>query len=168
MYFSDNRSTATAERRVGRGSHKRSPKIWRVMMFLEQSFSRPLTLRRAAAEVDLHPDYLSRRFKFENGIGFHEYLLMLRLERATNLLVTSTKSIKEIAYEVGFRAPEVFSKAFTRCFSCPPRVYREHNLVPYATPSPSDPHSTGTRSRSDPLCDSTERADCLADCREDG
>jgi len=167
MYLTDDRSTTIAERRAARGSRKHSPKIWRVMMFLKQSFSRPLTLRDAAAQVDLHPDYLSRRFKFENGVGFHEYLLMLRLRHATTMLVTSTKSIKEISYEVGFRAPEVFSKAFTRCFSCPPRTYREHNLVPDGPRSLDDSLSMAALSGSNPLCDSAEIADCLADCGED-
>jgi two-component system response regulator YesN len=135
-------------------------------MLLDQSFSRPLTLRDAATEVDLHPDYLSRRFKLETGIGFHEYLLTVRLQHATTLLVTSTKSIKEIAYEVGFRAPEVFSKAFTRFFSCAPSVYRNHNLVFYGARS-LDPSRTGLPwAATDPERDRTDLADCIVDCGE--
>lgn len=109
-----------------------SPRIWRVTAYLDHSFAQPITLREAASVVDLHPDYLSRRFKCEMGVGFHEYLLTLRLRRATTLLVTSTKSIKEIGYDVGFRAPEVFSKAFKRLMGCAPTTYRIHNLPFYA------------------------------------
>jgi two-component system response regulator YesN len=133
-------------------------------MFLDQFFARPLTLRDAAAVVDLHPDYLSRRFKYETGIGFHEYLLTVRLQHATSLLVTTTKSIKEIAYEVGFRAPEVFSKAFTRCFSCPPTTYRNHNLVFYGAHSADGSPTDFAFSTVDPVRDRSELADCIAEC----
>ncbi|MEW6682472.1 MAG: helix-turn-helix transcriptional regulator [Nitrospirota bacterium] len=79
--------------------------------------------------VDIHPDYLSRRFKRETGIGLHDYLLTLRLQRATALLVKTTKSIKEISAEAGFRDPQVFSKAFKRRMGCPPTVYRDRNFL---------------------------------------
>ncbi len=119
-----------------------SPRIWRVAEYLDHSFARPITLREAATVVDLHPDYLSRRFKFEMGVGFHEYLLTVRLQRATTLLVASTKSIKEIGYDVGFRAPEVFSKAFKRLMGCAPTTYRIHNLPFYG--GLKEPASVGT------------------------
>lgn len=119
-----------------------SPRIWRVAAYLDHSFAHPVTLREAATVVALHPDYLSRRFKHELGVGFHEYLLALRLGRATTLLVTSTKSIKEIGYDVGFRSPEVFSKAFKRSMGCAPTTYRIHNLPFYQ--SLRQPGSEGT------------------------
>ena len=106
-----------------------SPKIRRVAAHLAQCFFQPITLRQASAVVDIHPDYLSRRFKRETGVGLHDYLLTLRIERATSLLVKTTKSIKEISAEVGFRDPQVFSKAFKRRMGCPPTIYRDHNFV---------------------------------------
>lgn len=145
-----------------------SPKIWRVTMLLDQFFARPLTLRDAAAVVDLHPDYLSRRFKSETGTGFHEYLVTVRLRHATTLLVTSTKSIKEIAYEVGFRAPEVFSKAFARYFSCAPSTYRNHNLFFYGTRSPDGSRIDLALSTADPAQDRSDLTDCIEDRREQG
>ena len=112
-------------------SRSLSPKIWRVATYLDQCFAQAITLRQASAIVDLHPDYLSRRFKLEIGVGFHQYVVTLRLRRATTLLVTSTKSVKEISYDVGFQAPEVFSKAFKRCMGCSPTTYRVHHLPFY-------------------------------------
>ncbi len=105
-----------------------SPRIWHVLTYIAQSLARPITLREAASIVGLHPDYLSRRFKQEMGIGFHDHVLALRLDRATTLLVSSTRSIKEIGYEVGFRSPEVFSKAFKRHRGDSPRLFRLQSL----------------------------------------
>jgi len=114
-----------------------SPKVWRVLTCVAQSLAQPITLRETASTVALHPDYLSRRFKQEMGIGFHDYVLGLRLRRATTLLVTSTRSIKEIGYDVGFHSPEVFSKAFKRCMGISPRLFRIRSLPCNGAP-PSD------------------------------
>jgi len=176
MYITDNDHAKAPGRRVDGGTPRQnpkqpfplSPKIWRVRMFLDQFFARPLTLRDAAAVVDLHPDYLSRRFKYETGIGFHEYLLTVRLRHATALLVTSTRSIKEIAYEVGFRAPEVFSKAFTRSFSCAPSTYRNHNLVFYETRSPDGSRADLALSTVGSVRERSDLVDCIVDCGEQG
>lgn len=120
--------------RFRKSSRSLSPKILRVATYLDQSFAQAVTLRRASGVVGLHPDYLSRRFRQEMGIGFHQYVVALRLQLATTLLVTSTRSIKEISYEVGFLAPEVFSKAFKRCLGCSPTTYRNHHLPFYESP----------------------------------
>jgi two-component system response regulator YesN len=104
-------------------------------LHLDQCFLQPITLRQASAVVDVHPDYLSRRFKRETGVGLHDYLLTLRLQRATSLLVKTTKSIKEISAEVGFRDPQVFSKAFKRRMGCPPTIYRDQNFLSAGFPA---------------------------------
>jgi two-component system response regulator YesN len=158
----------------GRGmkpSASLSPKIWRVVGHLEQCFAQPLTLRSVAAIVGLHPDYLSRRFKREQGVGFHDYLLTVRLRRATMLLVTSTTSIKAISYDVGFRSPEVFSKAFKRFMSCSPGTYRLHNLSLYdpglGTGQGSSPCQPAAPTRTMGHGDPVEIFDRMVECWEE-
>jgi two-component system response regulator YesN len=144
-----------------------SPKIWRVVGYLEQCFAQPLTLHRVATIVGLHPDYLSRRFKRENGVGFHEYLLTIRLRRATSLLVTSTTSIKEISYDVGFRSPEVFSKAFKRFVGCSPVTYRLHNLPLYDHGTAQSPWHPAAPTRTMGHGDHVDFFDRVVECWED-
>lgn len=145
-----------------------SPKIWRVVTYLDQCYAQRITLSRAATVVDLHPDYLCRRFRRETGVRFHEYLTASRLQRATTLLVTSTKSIKAIGYEVGFRAPEVFSKAFKRRMGCSPTTYRLHNLSPYGSVGGAISGTQGTPVHrcSAPEDRHDDLADRLVDCWE--
>jgi AraC-like DNA-binding protein len=103
------------------------------------------------------------------GIGFHQYVVTLRLQRATTLLVTSTKSIKEISYDVGFRAPEVFSKAFKRCMGCSPTTYRVHHLPFYETPvrqlADSEVATNSLRTRQNG--ERSDWFDLISDCWED-
>jgi AraC-like DNA-binding protein len=99
-----------------------------VLAYLERDYARAIGLRDAAMLIGVHPDYLCRRFKKELGIGFHEYLVWIRVQRASLLLVGTAKSVKEIGYEVGFSAPEIFCKVFKRLIGCSPRVYRDRSL----------------------------------------
>jgi len=122
-----------------------SPKLRRVLAYIDQYYAQVLTLRDAAWVLGVHPAHLCRRFKKEIGISFHEYILRIRIQKASLLLIGSEKSIKEISYEVGFSRPEIFSKAFKRLVGCSPMAYRVQNLSTRAGPyvsvvPPSLPH----------------------------
>jgi len=46
------------------------------------------------------------------GMGFNEYLLRIRMEKAIQLLLHSDKKVYEIAYEVGYKQLDWFYKKF--------------------------------------------------------
>ena len=56
--------------------------------------------------------YISHLFKDRLGIGFHEYVNMMRVNEATKLLTETTESVTDIAYQVGFSCPRSFNRAF--------------------------------------------------------
>ena len=61
------------------------------------------------------------------GISPVELLREMRLQRAHTLINTTTKSISEIAYEVGFHTPSYFSNCFKKQFGQYPTELRENN-----------------------------------------
>jgi len=52
-----------------------------------------------------------------------EFVRCMRMKRAAQLLEKSGLSIAEIAYEVGFNNPKLFTKAFKEEFSITPSQY---------------------------------------------
>jgi two-component system response regulator YesN len=64
-------------------------------------------------------------FKKEIGIGFQEYLLDCRMQRARHLLQDPALRISDIAQQVGYTNPKAFSIAFRKACSIPPTEYRE-------------------------------------------
>jgi transcriptional regulator GlxA family with amidase domain len=50
------------------------------------------------------------------GISPVELLREMRLQRGYTLLLTTTKSVSEIAFEVGFNTPSYFSNCFKKQF----------------------------------------------------
>ena len=53
------------------------------------------------------------------------YLRKMRLEQARHLLLSTSQTISEIAYSVGFKDPNYFSRVFTKEFGISPKRMRE-------------------------------------------
>ena len=65
-----------------------------------------------AAEMNLSRVQLYRKVKAVTGSSPVELLRTARLNRAYQLLLTSDKSVSEVAYAVGFTSPSYFTKCF--------------------------------------------------------
>jgi AraC-like DNA-binding protein len=71
-----------------------------------------------------------RRFKKEIGITPWQYIIQRKITLAKELLHNRNKTIKQIAYETGFRSPDYFSTAFKRLTGCNPQNFR--NTLDYS------------------------------------
>lgn len=66
--------------------------------------------------------HLTRGFKLSRGITIGEYVSEVRIEHAKTLL--RDRSIKEVAFDLGFSSPSAFSVAFRSAAGISPRKYR--------------------------------------------
>lgn len=69
--------------------------------------------------------YFSKLFKKNVGVNLSEYINYKKLERATKLLVDTSKCIEEIVYDVGFNHKSYFHRIFKRHFGVTPEEYRK-------------------------------------------
>ena len=67
-------------------------------------------------ELGMSRVQLYRKVKALTGVSPVELLREMRLQRAFHLIQTTTKSISEIAYDVGFNTPSYFSNCFKKQF----------------------------------------------------
>lgn len=71
-----------------------------------------------------HSQYL-RKFKESTGVPLIQYLMNLRINHAKSLLLSTQKSVLEIAYEVGYDSVNYFIRAFkSRTRGITPLQYR--------------------------------------------
>lgn len=82
-------------------------------------------LESVADEFGVSSNYLSRFFKQETGCSFIQYVTMIRMERARELLVNSNKQIKEIVAEIGYIDVANFVRKFKGYEGVTPGQYRE-------------------------------------------
>ena len=76
-------------------------------------------------ELGMSRVQLYRKVKALTGISPVELLREMRLQRGYTLITTTTKSISEIAFEVGFHTPSYFSNCFKKQFNQYPTELRE-------------------------------------------
>ena len=75
-----------------------------------------LKMEQLGEEMGLSRVQLYRKVKAIIGLTPVELLRQMRLQKAYSLLTSTTKTISEIAYEVGFGTPGYFSNCFKKQF----------------------------------------------------
>jgi AraC-like DNA-binding protein len=83
-----------------------------------------LRLADLAAAAGTSPFHFVRLFKRETGVTPYRYVLQARIRRAVGLLAETSRSVTEIAFDVGFGDLSNFLNAFRREIGCSPRQYR--------------------------------------------
>jgi AraC-like DNA-binding protein len=78
-----------------------------------------------AEAVHLSPNYLSRLLKTLTGQSTKQFILGKVMELAKEKLATTTLTMNEIAYELGFAHPQSFSKLFKSQTQLSPRQFRQ-------------------------------------------
>lgn len=99
--------------------------VSRSIAFIQNNYSRTISLAEAAEDACVSKSYLSLLFKQETGINFSKYLMDYRIERAKQLLSQSAMHIYEIAEQVGFPNPYYFSKVFKEYTGKSCKEYRD-------------------------------------------
>ncbi|WP_053375068.1 response regulator [Paenibacillus sp. FJAT-27812] len=100
-----------------------------VKKVVELQFSSNLSLKAIAEQIHLHPVYLGKLFKAEEGLSFNDYLLKVRMEKAKELLLYSDKKVYEIALEVGYQELDWFYKKFKEYTGVSTSEYRNKAKV---------------------------------------
>lgn len=94
-----------------------------VCMYIADNLDKDISLTECAALFHINSSYLSRVFKKETGVSFHEYLTSCKLNEATRLLLDSDQPISQIASMIGY-SHRSFNRMFQRSYEMSPTDYR--------------------------------------------
>ncbi|MFD0710381.1 AraC family transcriptional regulator [Paenibacillus sp. GCM10027626] len=95
-----------------------------IQHYIETHLHEEVTLESMAAHLHLHPNYFIKYFKKHFGLSPLKYVSRKKMEKAKQLLKTTSLSIKEIAAHIGFDDANHFSKTFRREIGYSPSEYR--------------------------------------------
>jgi transcriptional regulator GlxA family with amidase domain len=101
-----------------------APILNATLAWMEDHLGQPLTLDDIARQAAMSVRTLNRRFREHVGTTPLQWLLVLRVERAKQLLETTDLSVERIADEVGFGSAVTLRHHFTRRVRVPPQRYR--------------------------------------------
>lgn len=85
------------------------------------------TIEYLANECHLSSNYLSDLLSKETGRSAKDHINDFLIEKAKNLLISSTDSISGIAYTLGFNYPHYFGRLFKKKTGKTPQEYRQLN-----------------------------------------
>lgn len=98
------------------------------LLLIENSFLyhyRTITLQQLANTLGLSTRQTERMVRKQYGISFQDKKQQARMTAASNLLLTTDRSISAIATQVGFTTPEHFSKAFKKYYGMTASQYKK-------------------------------------------
>jgi LacI family transcriptional regulator len=95
--------------------------IEKLLDYIENNYMNPLSVGELASVVPYSRRVLEKRFKEEIGITIYQYLLRVRTDKFSELLITSDLSLVEAAYYAGFSDYKNVSRVFAK----------EKNMTPF-------------------------------------
>ena len=99
-------------------------RINRAIALIDREIDKDLSLERLADEACMSCFHFHRVFSALTGESVHSFKTRMRMQRALALTQRGTKpQWKEIAGALGYRSPDVFSRAFKRQYSCTPSQF---------------------------------------------
>jgi two-component system, response regulator YesN len=101
--------------------------IKKAISYIDQHLKEELSLKEVAAHVHLNPSYFSVLFKEQVNLNFSEYVTRRRIQRAKELVVSTSLPITEIAEEAGYKTSKYFIKIFKEIEGMTPSAYRKAN-----------------------------------------
>jgi len=99
--------------------------INKTVEYIEDSISERLTLAELSSKFNISDFHFNRMFKTVTGITLKQYILGRKLIKAMEQLNSTTQPIIDIALDLGFEYPEVFSRAFKKQFGLSPACFRD-------------------------------------------
>jgi AraC-like DNA-binding protein/HAMP domain-containing protein len=101
--------------------------VEQVTDLLKMRYMSDISLEECAETFHTTPFTLSKAFKQVNGINFIDYLTLLRIEKAKELLSNTDMKVNEIAEHIGYQ-PSYFIRLFRKFEDMTPGQYRDRAL----------------------------------------
>jgi len=105
----------------------RDPEIGKALALLHRKPAHPWTIATLANEVGISRSVLAERFRRYLSQTPMAYLSRWRLQLGAQMLKSTSRSVMEIAGEVGYESEPSFNRAFKREFGLPPARFRRHS-----------------------------------------
>ena len=124
IYIAEKYTNVGAEKPDHRGGLPIT-RLRKVEDYVRAHLAESISVQELAELADLSPFHFSRVFKQSTGITPLQFVTRQRMLRAQQLIRETSRSLIEIALEVGYSNPSHFAQAFRRIVGTPPKQFRQ-------------------------------------------
>jgi transcriptional regulator, araC family len=103
--------------------------LQQAQMLLESDFGTKLTLSQLAEKLNCKEERINKIFKEKLGITPTQYRIEKKMELAKHLLVTTSQTVKEISFQLGYCDQFYFSSEFRRITGFSPKMTRRQKKL---------------------------------------
>lgn len=98
---------------------------YKLLYFVQENYAEEISLKSLAEGLGYNYTYLSHLFNETFHMGFSEFISGYRLDRASELLKATDKTVARIAIECGFKTIRNFNFSFQKRYGVTPTAYRK-------------------------------------------
>ena len=95
-----------------------------VKAYIDAHYREEITLKSIASDMNFNSYYLAHAFREHIGYSPMQYIIRRRIGEAQNLLITTRRSITDIALSCGYNNSNYFQSVFKRLVGMTPGQYR--------------------------------------------
>lgn len=99
--------------------------IDRARTIMRENYLSGITPKEVARRINMSYSWFRKSFKERTNVSPAHFILLLKLQKAKNLLLNSSLSVKEISYIIGYEDPTYFTAHFKKHIGLPPLAYRD-------------------------------------------
>jgi AraC family transcriptional regulator len=116
-----------------------------LMSYIYDNIETNIDINQLANEFGINKFYLHKVFKKQTGMGIYETIKSIRLQKASNILITNKYStITEISNMCGYSTQTSFIRAFKERFGQTPTYWRNGGFKEYSNMLLDNSHSSYT------------------------
>ncbi len=99
--------------------------IAKALLFIHQNIENNINVTDVLKKIAISRRALEKRFLDVTGSAVYKYICNLRIQKFTDKLLASKKTINEVAFESGFNDNKNLSRLFKQIHGCTPLQYRK-------------------------------------------
>ena len=99
--------------------------LFSALSCIAEGYQEDISLKQIARQIGCNEYYLSHLFNAQLGIGFRQYVNLLRLDEAGRLLAQKSLTMQNVADQSGFSSLRSFDRTFKARHGCSPSEYRK-------------------------------------------